>query len=144
MTKFRIFAPSGVEVCTIEADSKVITPERTIFYEAPTDIRSCHEILTDIPSGWVAIPEDAIVKEGNKKHVDERVSFEDVVTNNKLIQILNGDPEIGDTVLMDFPGNPIGIIVGFENSCQALVSYKSRVCLIGMHLLSKIKVIDDQ
>jgi hypothetical protein len=143
MTKFRIFAPSGMEVCTIEAVSKVSTVIATLFYDYETKIVDEHPIC-ELPEGWIAIPEDIIVKNDNKKRVDEWVSFENVVTNNKRIQILDEDPVIGDTVIMDFPGKPIGRIIGFENSGQALVYYKSRVCLIGMHLLSKIKLIDDQ
>lgn len=80
MTKFRIFGPAGIEICTIEADSRVITPEKTIFYEAPDDIKSYHEILTDIPYGWVAIPDEIIVKNDNNKPV-EVPSFEEAVVN---------------------------------------------------------------
>jgi len=36
MTKFRIFTPSGMEVCTIEAVSKVSTIIATLFYDYET------------------------------------------------------------------------------------------------------------
>ena len=36
MTKFRIFTPSGMEECTIEAVSKVSTIIATLFYDYET------------------------------------------------------------------------------------------------------------
>lgn len=61
MSKFRIFAPSGIEVCTIEALSKISTVYATLFYDSETDLEIRDPIL-ELPKGWVAISEDIIVK----------------------------------------------------------------------------------
>lgn len=100
MTKFRIFAASGVEVCTIEADFKLTVPEKfTNFYKDRSG--KCRqadqisifpnnkhdndglELVLDIPYNWVAIPEDIIVKNENKKPA-EIPRFEDDRINMRL------------------------------------------------------------
>ena len=77
MTKFKIFAPSGIEVCTIEAVSKLSTVHATLFYDYEAHLVGDNPIC-ELPNGWVAIPEDIVVKNENKKTV-EVVSFEESV-----------------------------------------------------------------
>jgi len=81
MTKFRIFAPSGIEVCTIEAVSTISTDDATLFYDFEAYLVGAKPICM-LPKGWAAIPDDIIVKNGNKKTV-EVVSFEEAVENAK-------------------------------------------------------------
>jgi len=67
MTKFRIFAPSGIEVCTIEAESRIITMTETSFYDYCASLVHHERAICEIPEGWVSIPENIIVnKEGTK------------------------------------------------------------------------------
>jgi hypothetical protein len=61
VSKFRIFTPSGIELCTIEAVSKFSTVYATLFYDSETYLEIRDTILV-LPNGWVAIPEDIIVK----------------------------------------------------------------------------------
>ena len=62
MTKYQIFAPNGAKVCIIEAESKVTTNERTLFYKSVktdtyfADFNYPLDICVDIPLGWAAIP----------------------------------------------------------------------------------------
>jgi len=83
MTKFKIFAPSGIEVCTIEAVSKVSTVCATLFYDRETDLEIQDTIL-ELPEGWIAIPENIIVKNENEKPA-KIPSFEEAVKNSKLL-----------------------------------------------------------
>lgn len=80
MTKFRIFAPSGIEVCTIEAVSKVSTTVATLFYDYETNQVGKNPIC-ELGEGWIGIPDDIIVKNENKKEDGEWPSFEDAVEN---------------------------------------------------------------
>ena len=66
MTKFKIFAPSGLDVCTIEAVSKISTVYATLFYDYDAHLVDDNPIC-ELPKGWVAISEDIIVKNENKK-----------------------------------------------------------------------------
>jgi hypothetical protein len=79
MTKFRIFAPSGIEVCTIEAVSKVSTILATLFYDYETK-RVGENPICELGEGWVSIPDEIIVKNDNNKPV-EVPSFEEAVFN---------------------------------------------------------------
>lgn len=79
MTKFRIFAASGIEVCTIEAVSKISATFGTLFYDYEAHIIG-DDPICELPEGWIAIPEDIIVKNENKKPA-EIPSFEEAVEN---------------------------------------------------------------
>jgi len=73
MTKFRIFAPSGIEVCTIDAVSKISATCGTLFYNYEAHIIGGNPIC-ELPEGWVAIPDDIIVK--HNKSVGDRIEHE--------------------------------------------------------------------
>ena len=77
MSKFRIFAPSGIEVCTIEAVSKLSTVHATLFYDYEAHLIGDNPIC-ELPKGWIAIPEGIIVKCENTK-TEEVPSFEESV-----------------------------------------------------------------
>jgi len=70
MTKFKIFAPSGIEVCTIEAVSKVTHGAGIYFYGKDCAGFKIDGWIAEIPGGWVAIPDEIIVKNENKKTLD--------------------------------------------------------------------------
>jgi hypothetical protein len=65
MAKFRIFSPSGIEACPIEAVSKISTVYATLFYDYEAHTVGDNPIC-ELPKGWVAIPEDIIVKNENE------------------------------------------------------------------------------
>ena len=81
MTKFKIFTPSGIEVCTIEAVSTITTDYATLFYDFEAYLVGAKPIC-QLPKGWAAIPVDIIVKNENKK-TEEAPSFEEAVENAK-------------------------------------------------------------
>lgn len=67
MTKFRIFAPSGIEVCTIEAVSKQSTATETLFFDYDAQFVIREKAICELPNGWVAIPEEIIIKKEYKQ-----------------------------------------------------------------------------
>jgi len=79
MTRFKIFAPSGIEVCTIVAESRIITATETSFYDYNASIVFHEKAICEIPKGWVSIPENVIV---NNKPV-KVLSFEEAVENSQ-------------------------------------------------------------
>lgn len=87
MTKFKIFSPYGIEVCTIEAESKIITDAETSFYDYCASLVHHERAICEIPKGWVSIPEDVIVKNTMVKTVNDKTvkipSFEEAVENSR-------------------------------------------------------------
>lgn len=82
MSKFKIFAPSGIEVCTIEAVSRITTETETSFYDYDAHFVIHEKSICELPKGWVVIPEEIIVKNNDTKPV-EWPSFEEAVANSK-------------------------------------------------------------